>query len=220
MDWGVIFDLDGVLIDSSAAHRKSWEMLAVEEKLALPVNFFERSFGIRNAVIIPEIFAWTEDENEIRRLGDRKEHLYRELIAREGLDPLSGVPELMADLNAWEVPFAIGTSTPRTNVEVILPLLRLAHDFDGIVASEDCAKGKPDPEVFLKAAEKVGRKPERCVVIEDAPAGIEAALSGKMKAVGITTSHPPEILEQAGAHWIVRSMEEVSPARLQELFEA
>src|SRR5690606_30388227 len=108
------------------------------------------------------------DAERIRALGDRKEGLYREILRAEGIEPLPGVVILLKELQAAGIPCAIGTSTPRANVECVLELTGLAGFFADIAASEDVSRGKPDPEVFLKAAGKLGAEPAACVVIEDA----------------------------------------------------
>ncbi len=187
---GIIFDWDGVVVDSAAQHRLSWERLAAEENLPLSVGHFERSFGRKNAYIIPEILNWSSDSTVIDRLSDRKEMLYREAVKESGLNPLPGVKRLLEELKAAGVPCAIGSSTSRENLTFALRLLGLNNAFDKIVSAEDVSVGKPDPAVFLKAAEALALPPEACVVIEDAPVGIEAALAGGISVVGVATTHP------------------------------
>jgi beta-phosphoglucomutase-like phosphatase (HAD superfamily) len=115
---GAIFDWDGVVIDSSAQHERSWELLAAEIGKALPPGHFKRGFGKKNQLIIPEILAWSDDPEEIERLGDRKEELYRELVGQGGMTVLPGARELLAMLKSSGIPRAVGSSTshqPRGN---------------------------------------------------------------------------------------------------------
>ncbi|WP_035611585.1 HAD family phosphatase [Haloferula sp. BvORR071] len=215
----VLFDFDGVVIDSHEAHGRSWFALAAELGHELSHETFHSTFGQRNESILP-FLGWAEegDKERIQQLGDRKEGLYREILRAEGIEPLPGVVALLEDLKANGIPCAIGTSTPRPNVECVLELTGLAGYFQDIAASEDVMRGKPDPEVFLKAAAKLGADPASCVVIEDAQVGLRAAKAGGMKAVGVTTSHPAEALAPENPDRIVNSLEEVSVAWLRGLW--
>lgn len=187
---GVIFDWDGVIIDSSRQHEESWERLAEEEGKLLPADHFTVGFGRKNEWIIPSLLKWTEDEKEIRRLSLRKEALYREVVIEKGLEALPGVHAFLLRLQAAGVPCCVGSSTHRANIDTIMGVLGFEGLFGGIVTAEDVSQGKPDPEVFLKAAAKTGKAPSDCVVFEDALAGIEAARAGGMKVVGVATTHP------------------------------
>ncbi len=192
---GVLFDWDGVIIDSSRQHEESWERLAVEEKRELPPDHFIKGFGKKNEWIIPELLAWTKDAAEIRRLSLRKEALYREVVVERGLEPLPGVRPFLERLRDAGIPTCVGSSTHRENITTILHVLGFEDFFERMVTSEDVAHGKPHPDVFLQAAEKIGRPPRHCVVFEDAWAGIEAARAAGAKVVGVATTHPPEMLE-------------------------
>ncbi len=152
---------------------------------------------MKNEAIIPDLLNWTDDPAEIRRLSLRKEVLYRDIIRERGLQPLPGIQNWLETLAAAGVPAVIGSSTHRLNITTSLEILGLSKFFRAIVSAEDVSRGKPDPEVFLLAAAKLPRPPEKCVVFEDAPMGIEAALAAGMKAVGVTTSHGPEVLTRA-----------------------
>lgn len=218
MKIGAVFDWDGVVIDSSAHHEASWELLAEEVGKPLPPDHFKRGFGQRNAVIIPEILQWSQDPAEIERWSLRKEELYRVIVAERGLMALDGVRELLDELDEAEIPCVVGTSTERANVEMSLELLSLVGRFSDMVCSEDVSRGKPDPEVFLKAAEKTGLTPAQCFVIEDTAHGVEAALAGGMKAIGVATTRPAEHLMDA--HLIAADMTELNLSVIHSLFEA
>ena len=176
--WGAIFDWDGVIIDSSRHHEESWERLAREEEKVLPEGHFKAGFGRKNQFIIPEILGWTRDDQEIDRISLRKEALYREVVREWGLEPLPGVKTWLERLREAGVPCAIGSSTHRPNIDLSLSILGLSPYFSAIVTAEDVTLGKPDPQVFLVAASRIQRSPERCVVFEDAFVGIEAAKAG------------------------------------------
>ncbi len=214
---GALFDWDGVVIDSSAAHERSWDLLAEEEKRPLPPGHFKRGFGRKNTVIIPDILGWTSDPKEIARLDARKEELYREIIRERGIEPLPGVRELLQGLKEAGIPCCVGTSSSRENIETIMDIADLREFFADITSAEDVSQGKPDPEVFVKAAQKIHRQPEDCVVFEDAIHGIEAGLAGGMKVVAVATTNK---LEDLGiADLAVDRLTEVDVARLRELFQ-
>ncbi len=213
---GVIFDWDGVVVDSSAAHEESWNLLAKELGRILPDGHFKKGFGRKNEYIIQEFLGWTKDPDEIQAYGDRKEALYRELLDQGGLNPLPGARELLYALRAAKIPTVIGTSTPRANIEHALRLLQLEGVFSGAVTAEDVNEGKPNPEVFLKAAKVINVAPSDCVVFEDAVYGVKAALTGGMKAVAVTNTHARESFSMA--HKIVHSLVEIDIPSLRDLF--
>ncbi len=206
----VIFDWDGVLVDSSRQHEASWELLAAEGGRALPAGHFKRGFGMKNEAIIADLLGWTRDPREMERLSLRKEELFRELVARQGICVLPGAREFVARLRAQGVPRAIASSTHRLNITTCLRLLHLESDFDALVAAEDVDRGKPDPQVFLRAAEALHTPPECCVVFEDAPAGLAAAKRAGMHAVGVAGTHPAG--ELAAADRVVPNLQSVTAA--------
>jgi HAD superfamily hydrolase (TIGR01509 family) len=213
--FGALFDWDGVIVDSSSHHEESWELLAVEESKVLPTDHFKRGFGMKNEVIIPQLLGWTCDEGEIRRLSLRKEELYRDVVRQRGLTPLPGVVKLLAALQAAGIPRIIGSSTHRLNISTALNTLQLDSMFDGVVTAEDVSNGKPDPEVFLKAAVLSGCPPERCIVFEDALVGIQAANAAGIAVVAVATTNPIEILRHADL--AVERLTEITLDRLRAL---
>ena len=215
--WGALFDWDGVIIDSSSSHEESWERLAKEVRRPLPDGHFKKGFGRKNEFIIPHLLEWTNDLAEIERLSLRKEALYREVVAERGLIPLPGVRVWLERLRSAGVPCAIGSSTHRANIDLSLGLIGLGEFFTGIVTAEDVRQGKPHPDVFLKAAERIARPAGRCVVFEDALVGIEAARAGGMKVVAVATTHP--LAELTMADMAVARMDELEPALLAKWFE-
>ncbi len=214
--FAVLLDWDGVIIDSSRQHEESWERLAAEEGKVLPPDHFTQGFGKKNEWIIPNLLRWTSTPEDVRRLSLRKEALYREIVVERGLSALPGVREFLVMLRDAGVPTCIGSSTHRVNITTILGVLGFEGLFGGMVTSEDVVHGKPNPAVFLKAAAKVARLPERCVVFEDAFAGIDAAHAAGMKVVGVATTHAPEKLVGI-THRVVHRLDEVSVADLQLL---
>ena len=213
---GVIFDWDGVIIDSSRQHEESWERLAEEEGKALPRDHFVRGFGKKNEVIIPEILGWADSSAEVHRLSLRKEALYRAIVVEKGLAALPGVHEFLGRLHAAGVPNCIGSSTHRENIETILGVMEFEEFFDEMVTAEDVTRGKPHPDVFLKAAVRIGREPHQCVVFEDAFAGIEAARAGGFKVIGVATTHDRETLS-GRVDRVVQRLDELSVGDLRDI---
>jgi HAD superfamily hydrolase (TIGR01509 family) len=207
-----IFDWDGVVVDSSSAHEQAWVRLADAEGLPLLPGSFLRGFGKRNEVIIPEIHGWAHEPSEIRRLSLAKEAHYRDLASGGLIRLLPGVRELLAALRAAGIPRVIGTSTHRANLDLAFARFGLAAEFDGAVSSEDVTRGKPDPEVFLKACALVGGDPSRSVVFEDTLAGVTAAKAGGFRAVGLCTTNSRAIMANSGADLLVADLSEVTPA--------
>ncbi len=215
--WGAIFDWDGVIIDSSASHERSWELLAEEEGRTLPGDHFILGFGRKNEIIIPEILGWTTDPAEIMRLSLRKEALYRELVVGRELDPMPGVRDWLERLHEANVPCSVGTSTHLANIEVSMAKVRLGPFFRGVITSENVQLGKPNPEVFIKAALLIRRDPEKCVVFEDSFAGLKAAHTGGMKAVGVATTNSATALD-GHADRVVHRLDELQVADLAAWF--
>ena len=209
---GAIFDWDGVIINSAAHHEASWELLATELKRALPEGHFRKGFGMKNEVIIPELLGWTTDPGEISTISLRKEALYREVVRERGIAALPGVEAWLRALRAAGIPCVIASSTHRANIDTTLEVLGLAGFFAGIVTAEDVKRGKPDPEVFLTAAARIGADPMNSIVFEDALVGIAAAHAGGMKVVAVTATEPREKL--AHADWVVDRLDELEIGKL------
>ena len=209
---GAIFDWDGVIINSAAHHEESWTRLGAELKKPLPEGHFKRGFGMKNEVIIPEQLRWTTDPAEIRMISLRKESLYREVVREWGITALPGVESWLKTLRQAGIPCVIASSTHRENITTTLDVLGLGEFFAAMVTSEDVKRGKPDPEVFLTAAKKIGVEPAQGIVFEDALVGIEAAHAAGMRVVAVTTTEPKEKL--AHADWIVDHLDELSMEKL------
>lgn len=212
---GAIFDWDGVIIDSSSHHEESWERLAKETGYQLPEGHFKKGFGMKNEFIIPNLLHWTSDPVEVTRLSLRKETLYREIVMEWGLKPLSGVVAWLDQLREAAISCAIGSSTHRLNIETGLALIGLRDRFHAIITAEDVSHGKPDPDVFLKAADRLGISPGRSVVFEDALVGIEAAHRGGMKVVAVATTNSIDLLKDADL--AVHRLDELTIERLRQV---
>ncbi len=204
-DVAVLFDLDGVLVDSRAQHLEAWHQFAKQRGIDVPAGYFGRTFGMRNDAILGGLIEGASPD-ELRRRADDKERLFREIIDATGLKPLPGARELLDFLQKEDIPRAVVTSTPRANLDMILAALKVAGCFQALISEEDVSKGKPDPEGFLLGAKRLAIAPHSCVVIEDAPAGVQAAKAGGMRAIAVTTTHPAPDL--AAADLVVESLAE------------
>ncbi len=193
---GVIFDMDGVLADTARAHFESW--LAVGRKWNARITWedFERTFGRPNHQIIPEMLHHEVPEAELKEIDRFKEAAFRDIIRQE-LEPLPGVVELIRGLHSAGFRLAVGSSGPRENIDLVLDVAGVARYFGAVVSGWDVQRGKPDPEVFLKAAAGIGVEPRNCLVIEDVPAGVQAAHAAGMKCVAVTTTHEAGALAAA-----------------------
>jgi beta-phosphoglucomutase len=179
-----LWDMDGTLIDSEDYHWRAWCDTMEREGVPITHEHFVATFGQRNDAILPHWLGAEAPRERIVRIGDAKESLYRDLLRAGGIAPLPGAAEWVARLHAEGWPQAIASSAPRLNVEAIVEMLKLP--FEVIIAAEDVRHGKPDPEVFLTAAARLGVPPRQCIVVEDAPQGVEAARRGGMKSIGVS----------------------------------
>jgi beta-phosphoglucomutase len=182
----VLWDMDGTLIDSEELHWISWRDTMSNEGIPITRDQFLASFGQRNDSIIPRWLGAVSTRERIERIENAKEELYRQLVRRDGISPLPGVADWLGRLHHEGWLQAIASAAPRANIEVVLEALSATHIFQGVVAAEDVHKGKPDPEVYLTAAARVGATPGRCIVVEDAVAGVEGARSAGMRSIGVS----------------------------------
>ena len=215
-EYAVIWDVDGVLIDSGEQHRRAWEQLAREEGLPYSDAAFWATFGMRNADIFPRMFGVSGPPERIVALGGRKEAIYRALLAEDAA-PLPGAKELLAALHAAGYRQALGSSAPPANLEAIISLLGLASFLDAIVSGEQVAHGKPAPDIFLAAAERLGIPPAHCLVIEDAPAGVAAAHAGGMRCLAVRRAGQPDAPGLDAADALVDALTDASVALVDRL---
>jgi HAD superfamily hydrolase (TIGR01509 family) len=160
----------------------------MKEGIAITLEQFRSSFGQRNDSIITQWLGAAATSERIARIADAKEELYRDLVREKGVVPLPGVAQWLRRLEDQGWFQALASSAPHANIEVVLAVLGFAECFQGIVSAEDVRKGKPDPEVYLVAASRVGVQPARCIVVEDAAAGIEGARRAGMRSIGVERS--------------------------------
>ena len=204
-----------MIVDSAEAHNESWEAMAREFEVEYDgERDFRGIFGRHNTDIISSLWG-VSDPTQIERMAGSKEGHFRRAAVH--LKPLPGVVDLMLALkeDGWRQ--GIGSSAPLENIRILLETSGTREFIYAIASGDDVREGKPDPEVFLIALERLGILPHQAVVIEDAPAGIKAALRAGAAALGVTTTQTRETLEGAGAHLVVGSLAEVGVESLETL---
>ena|SRR5215475_6332896 len=211
----VLWDMDGTLIDSEEYHWIAWRHAMADEGVTITREQFLSSFGQRNDSILPRWLGTTATPQSMEKIANAKEELYRALIRKYGIAALPGVEHWVHRLHETGWQQAIASAAPRENVGAILEALAAGHVFQGIVSAEDVHHGKPDPEVYLIAASRLGISPDRCIVVEDAAAGIEGARRARMKSIGVNRNgvHLP-------ADVAVQSLELLDPNVFEDLLES
>jgi beta-phosphoglucomutase len=201
---GAIWDMDGTMIDSTEYHWQSWREALAAENYKLTYEQFVETYGQRNDLILRSYLGDDLSTSEITRISDAKESSYRQMVCEKGIELLPGVKYWLDYLKANYWKQAIASSAPRANLSTIVEVLEIAHYFGAVVSAEDVEDGKPSPQVFLEAAAQIDVPPERCVVFEDSPSGVEAGKRGGMYTVGVLTSQ-----ESLDADCVVASLEEL-----------
>jgi beta-phosphoglucomutase family hydrolase len=202
MNRAVLWDMDGTLVDSAEYHWQAWRDTMSREGFPVTHGQFLATFGQRNDSILRQWLGQKATRELIQRIGKAKEALYRRLVREHGIAPLPGALEWVDLLHRQGWGQAMASAAPRANVETILDVLHASECFEAIVSAEDVHRGKPDPEVFLIAATKLGVALKRCIVVEDAEHGIEAARAAGMQSIGVSQNgkHLP-------ANIVVQSLE-------------
>jgi beta-phosphoglucomutase len=210
----VIFDVDGVLTDSYLPHFRSWVRMFGEQGIEFTEDAFRRTFGRTNRDILTTLYPGQLSDEQLRDWGERKEQLYRDVISHE-FEPMPGAIELIDGLHAAGFKLAVGSSGPPENIRLTLEKMGRADKIDAAVTGADVTRGKPDPQVFLLAAERLGVLPAQCAVIEDAPQGIEAANRAGMASIALTGTATND--ELAHARLVVENLGALSPQRIVEV---
>jgi len=207
----VIFDMDGVIIDSNPYHKISLRQFC--EKYGYHLSDGElvsKIYGRTNKDWIASLFGALTKE-ELTNYGEEKEALFRE-VYKNDISALKGLPEFLKSLKDKNIPIAIGTSAPRSNVDFVLSHTGLEDYFSVILDESDVVKGKPDPEIYLKVAVRLGFDPSRCIVFEDSLSGVESARRAGAKVVGVATTHSFE--ELSHTDFIIQDFTGLDPSTL------
>ncbi len=212
---GVLWDLDGTLIDSAGHHWIAWRDTLAAFGREVTKEQFVSAFGKRNDEILRGLFGEALAAEWIERVADTKEESYRRLLRERGLEALPGAIEWLARLrrDGWRQ--ALASSAPRPNIEAVFEVLGLGRWLDAVVSADEVGRGKPDPRLFLESARRIGVAPARCIVVEDAPAGLEGARRAGMRAVGVLSAHHPEL----DADLVVPSLADLPADAFERLLE-
>ena len=213
----VIWDMDGVIADTAPYHLKAWQEVFRKRGVDFTEEDFIHSFGQRNDTIIRNDLGREVSQDEMDTIAKDKEESFRQRI-RQNLKPLPGVIKLIKSLAKSGVKLALASSAPMENIQLLIGGLGISDYFQTIVTDQDVTEGKPNPQVFLLAAQRLGLEPKDCIVIEDAVAGVSAAKKAGMLCLAITNTHPRASLREADL--IVDTLEEVSVSDLDRLLSA
>jgi HAD superfamily hydrolase (TIGR01509 family) len=209
----VLWDMDGVLADTSQLHFETWASVLTEQGIPFDRKKFHRIYGLKNRDILPYLATRPLEPQWIDWISDQKEQAFRQTLP--GLLPLPGVLNWLHRFKSWSWKQAVASSAPPENVEDLVDVLGIREYFDALVTPGDLP-GKPDPAVFLKASSQLDVLVNHCLVIEDSIPGIEAAISAGMHCIAITTTNPPEALTQADI--VVDTMEHLTIEQVESLF--
>jgi beta-phosphoglucomutase family hydrolase len=203
----VIWDMDGVIADTACLHFRSWQYAFQKRGVSFSDKDFKHHFGQRNDIIIRDTMGDGVPVDVIEAVAEDKEKYFRREAAGN-LKPFPGVNRLLKTLKEKKVPCAVASSAPLENIRLILSCLGMEEYFRAVVYGKEVADGKPSPQIFLLAAQKLGVGPEKCIVIEDAVAGVRAAKRAGMFCIAVTNTHDAQSLDEADM--IVNSLEEVA----------
>jgi HAD superfamily hydrolase (TIGR01509 family) len=226
----VIWDMDGVIADTALYHLKAWQEVFRERGVNFTGEDFRHTFGQRNDTIITSALGEEVSRHEMDAIASKKEESFRRRIKKK-LKPLPGVIELMASLKKRRFQMALASSAPIENIHLVIKTLGINDYFQSIICDRDVTEGKPSPQVFLLAAERLGVKPgdciviedavagvtEDCIVIEDAVAGVTAAKRAGMYCLALASTHPGHSLMEADL--VVDTLEAVSVNDVESLFK-
>jgi beta-phosphoglucomutase family hydrolase len=212
----VIWDMDGVIADTGTYHCRAWQHVFKQQGIVFTEQDFERLFGQRNDTIISMTMGKTLSQTELDKIANDKEVFFRAAV-KSNVKPFPGVIALLKTLKSQNIPSAIASSAPLDNIYLVLGEAGLTEYFQAIVFGREVSEGKPNPQVYLKAAQKLGTAPSNCIVIEDAVAGVEGARNAGMKCIAVTNTH--KAAELSGADLVVDSLEEVGITGLRSLFD-
>ncbi|GAA4458066.1 HAD family hydrolase [Nibrella saemangeumensis] len=213
--FALIFDMDGTMIDSNPTHKEAFERFFAQYDIEMTdEDFINYVSGRMNPDIMKHFFGDAISSQKITALTREKELLFQELFAPK-IKPIKGLLPFLKKAREKGIPMALATSAPKMNIEFVFTHIPLSDYFPHIVHDRNVKKGKPAPEIFLKAARKLRYPPERCIVFEDSKAGVEAAQAAGMTVVVLTTTHSAGELE--GADWVINDFSEATITKLNKL---
>lgn len=209
--FAIIFDMDGVIVDSNPYHKISLRQFCEQHGFYLSdADLLNKIYGRTNNDWIRNLFGDLPKER-ILALGEEKEAMFRDLYKNE-IQALAGLEDFLKKLEAQKIPKAIGTSAPRSNVDFVLAATQLEKYFTTILDQSNVEHGKPNPEIYLKVAARIGFAPAQCIVFEDSLSGVEAAQQAGAKVVGVTTTHTKD--ELSHTDFVIADFKDLNPQTL------
>ena len=213
-NFGILWDMDGVLVDTGELHYQAWVQTLAEVGVPLDREAFRNTFGMNNRETLTVLLGRAPEPELLTRIGNRKEERFRQ-AARGHVEVLPGVRLWLERFQAEGFRQAVASSAPPANIEVLVDELGLRSYFSALVSASSL-HSKPDPAVFLEAARRLDLPAERCIIIEDSLPGVEAARRAGMKCIAVTTTNPPEALQAADL--VVERLDALAPDMFQKLF--
>lgn len=211
---GVIFDMDGTMVDNMMVHHRAWQQVLAEHGLPLELEVVKEKIHGINEEILERLFGDKYTPEERREISWKKESMYREIFLKD-LKLINGCLEFIQQMDAKGVPMVVASAAPPENVDFVLDNLDLRKYFMATFHSKSVSHGKPHPEIFLKACAALGFEPNECVVFEDSPTGAKASANAGCHTVIITTTHEPNEFE--GITGIVDFINDFEQLKLEEL---
>lgn len=207
---GYIFDMDGTLTDNMHFHHKAWMQFIQEKQLNIDADAFERDYHKGTLIeVMALFFPHLKKEEQLRKVGNEKEALYRNTYGHL-LQPIEGLHSFFDALMATEIPIGLATMGDQNNIDMTLKQLKIKSYFHSTTGGDQVKKGKPDPEIFLQAADKLNIAPKNCLAFEDTESGIKSALAAGMQVVGISTQFSQQKLMALGCNAAVKDYTDIA----------
>jgi len=203
---GILWDMDGVLVDTEELHFQSWERTLSAYNIPFTRELFKETFGMNNWGTVKRLIGHDPEQEQYATISDQKELLFQQL-SKGQVQPLPGVIELLQFFKSRNLKQAIASSAPQENIDVVVDELNIRGFFDAIVSGSKLT-GKPSPDVFIASAKAIGVSVQNCLVIEDSIPGVEGAKRGGMFCLAVTNTNPAENLKKAD--YIVNSLLQVN----------
>ncbi|MCL2281597.1 MAG: tRNA (adenosine(37)-N6)-threonylcarbamoyltransferase complex dimerization subunit type 1 TsaB [Dehalococcoidia bacterium] len=211
----IIWDIDGTIADTADLHFLAWHTVFAKHNIDFSREDFRKDFGMRNDLVLQNFLGEKAAEQDMKAISEEKNQIYRDIIQQNIVLPMPGATELLEALHIRSIPMAVASSSPHQNIEIVLGKLGIKHMFKAIISGEEVNYGKPNPEIYHKAAAKLGIETRHCVVIEDAIGGIAGACAAGMHSIGIAANHSKESLQAADI--VVDTLKQVHMSDIEKL---
>ncbi|GHN00686.1 hydrolase [Cytophagales bacterium WSM2-2] len=216
MNFAFVFDMDGVIVDTNPYHKIALRQFAEKYGYHLDEEgLVKKIYGRTNKEWIPNLFGRELSVEDLYKYGEEKEEMFRVLYKKD-ITPLKGLRSFLDQMDELKIPRAIGTSAPKSNLDFTLEGTGLRKYFPITLHEADVAKGKPDPEVYIKCAARLTMPTAQCIVFEDSLSGVASAQAAGCPVVGVATTHSPEEL---GTKVTIRDFSEMTPSQIIAAFE-